>query len=52
MHNPKLPNIYIPNFKLEDSCWRCLLHNICAVGSKWYEFKLENFSLQDKSVSR
>ena len=22
-----------------------LLHNICAVGSKWYEFKLEYFSL-------
>ena len=29
-----------------------LLLNICAVGSKWYEFKLEYFSLQDKSVSR
>ena len=26
--------------------------DICAVGSKWYEYKLEYFSLQDKSVSR
>ena len=29
-----------------------MLWNMCAVGSKRYEFKLEYFSLQNKSISR